>query len=86
MLTYEERRELLLRVYFNKYDTLELTRKQTAHLLNISTSTLDRWAQKGVGPSFHQNDHCKNAAKSYSILDVVDFLATRQRVCTISHE
>jgi D-Tyr-tRNAtyr deacylase len=86
MLTYEEKRELLLRVYFNKYDTLELTRKQTAHTLNISTSTLDRWAQKGVGPVFHQDEHCKNATKSYSIIDVIDFLAARQRVCTISQE
>lgn len=81
---YEKRKEQLIRIYFDKYHTFVLHRKQTAQILNESESTLDRWKAEGFGPVWHKDERSKNGRVVYMLDDIVDFLLTKNYNQTIS--
>ncbi len=79
----EMRKQELLKMWFNKYDTFVLTRTQVARILNTSTSTLDRLKKIGRGPKFQKNEMSKNGNVTYMLDAVIDFLLSKQEYHTI---
>lgn len=82
----EKRKELLVRLYFDKYETMVLSRKQLAKIVGKSKSTIDRWKNNGKGPAFQKNDDSKNGNVTYMIDTVVDFLLDHLEYRTIDQK
>lgn len=70
-----ERKKELLQLLFQKYGSLLLTREQVAEVLNISTASLDRMKQNGVGIQYQKDGRSgKNAKVRYPIDSVAEFI------------
>lgn len=82
----EARKWLLLKLYFDKYDTFVLTRTQVARILDKSESTIDRWKKNGKGPAFQKDESSKNGSVTYMIDSVIDFLLSNPEFKTINQE
>lgn len=78
----EKRKVELIKLYFNKYETIILSRKQAAKVLNISESTLDRLKTNGNGPSFRKDDSSKNGNVTYMLDAVIDFILDCEYITT----
>lgn len=78
-MTYQERRKELLNLLFQKYNSLNLTREQTAESIGTSTATLDRIRKSGLGPKyFKDGKSSKNGMVRYPIDAVVDYILLTQ--------
>ena len=84
MVDKQQRKEMLLQIYFNKYDTFVLHRKQVAKLVNESETTLDRWKEDAIGPVWSKDERSKNGRVTYLLIDIVDFLVNKEINHTIS--
>ncbi|HFU76615.1 MAG TPA: hypothetical protein ENK66_10260 [Arcobacter sp.] len=84
MMDNQKRKEMLLRVYFEKYDTFVLHRKEAAKIVNESETTLDRWKDNAIGPAWSKDERSKNGRVTYLIVDIVDFLVSKEINHTIS--
>lgn len=74
-MTQNERKKELLQLLFQKYGSLLLTREQTAEALNISTASLDRMKQNGVGIQYQKDSRSgKNGKVRYPIDSVAEFI------------
>lgn len=74
-MTQNERRKELLQLLFQKYGSLLLTREQTAEALNISTASLDRMKQSGVGIQYQKDGQTgSNGKVRYPIDSLVEFI------------
>ena len=51
-----EEKKQFTELLIERYSTLNLSRKQTSEALNISTATLDRMKEDGVGPKYTKVD------------------------------
>ena len=67
----------LLDFLFSKFKKMELTKKETATILSISTVTLDRLRNKAMGPSYKKMDSsgCNGTIK-YPIHEIVKYLTS----------
>ncbi len=59
---------------FKRYGSLELSRGETATVLGISTSTLDRLIKDGAGPQWSKKGNTTNARVTYAIDHVADYM------------
>lgn len=70
-----ERKKDLIQLLFQKYGSLLLTREQVAEALNISTASLDRMKQNGVGIQYQKDGQSdKNGKIRYPIDSVAEFI------------
>lgn len=78
-MSIKERQEELRKLLFLRFNTLILSRKQTAEALGMSTATLDRLRQQGLGPNYKKmGDHGKNGMVKYPIDSVVEYITYGQ--------
>lgn len=74
-MSQQERRKELLQLLFQKYGSLLLTREQVSETLNISTASLDRMKQDGIGVQYQKNGQVgKNGKVRYPIDAVAEFI------------
>ncbi len=81
--TDKEKRQLI-ELIAKFYSTVNLSRKQAAEILNISTATLDRMRENGIGPSYSKADTgslSKNGRVSYPVTAIADYLVNNQVKC-----
>lgn len=83
-MTLTERKNRLLTLYFEKFNTYVLHRKQVALLVNESVGTIDRWREEAYGPPWTKDPRSRNGRISYLLDDVVDFLIYREFQRTIN--
>lgn len=70
-----ERKRELIQLLFQKYGSLLLTREQVAEVLNISTASLDRMKQNGVGIQYQKDGQSgKNGKIRYPVDAVAEFI------------
>lgn len=67
-------KEQLHKELFGKLNTLLFSRRETAEILGMSTSTLDRLKQKGMGPKFQKNDSALNSSVKYSKEEIINYI------------
>ena len=65
------------KILFNKYNTMILSRKQVAEILNVSTATLDRWRKQGLYLESKKVGITKNAIIQYPLSTVVDYISSQ---------
>jgi hypothetical protein len=66
----------LLDFLFSRYKKMELSKKETANILNISTVTLDRLRNKAMGPSYKKmNSGSYNGTIKYPLHEIAKYLA-----------
>lgn len=70
-------KQQLLDLLYKKYDTLLLSRKQCAEATGISTATLDRLKELGLGPKYIKKKG-KNGAVKYPLGAVINFIQFAQ--------
>jgi len=68
---------------FHKYNALELSRSETATVLGISTSTLDRLLKKGRGPQWAKKGMAPNARIVYAIDHIADYMVRQVTNITV---
>lgn len=74
-MSQDERKKELLQLLFQKYGSLLLTREQTAEALNISTASLDRMKQSGIGIQYQKDGQSgRNGKVRYPIDSVIEFI------------
>lgn len=73
----ENRKKMITEMLFNKYGALELSRGETATVLGISTSTLDRLLKEGKGPKWSKKGNKHNSRVVYAIDHIADYLVTQ---------
>lgn len=74
----------LLNLIFEKYETLNLTKKQAAATIGISTATLDRMAKNGVGPSYKKvqtASKSNNGSVYYPLHELVKYIVNGNIKC-----
>ncbi len=74
----------LLKLIFDKYGTLSLNRKQSALTVGVSIATLDRMANKGVGPSYKKvetTSKSNNGAVRYPLHELVKYIVNGNIQC-----
>ena len=79
----EREKDQIAGLLLQQYNTVNLTRKQAAQALNISTATLDRMKEKGIGPNYKKIEtasRSKNGKVFYPITSIADYLAS-QNIC-----
>lgn len=80
-MSLKERQEELRKLLFSRFNTLILSRKQTAEALGMSTATLDRLKRNGLGPKYNKIErNGKNAMVRYSIDSIVEYITYTQVV------
>ena len=78
-----EEKKQYTKMLLDLYATLSLSRKQAAEILNISTATLDRMKDNGVGPQYNKKttkSRSNNGKVFYPISGIVDYLVDNQVV------
>jgi len=81
--TNEEKKQYI-QLLTKLYSAVILSRKQAAEALNISTATLDRMKEKGVGPAYTKMDtasRSNNGKVFYPITAIADYLISSQIKC-----
>jgi len=59
-----------------KYNRATISKREMAHELNISYSTIDNYLAKGYGtPNYKKLGTAKNAKVVFNIIDVAEFLS-----------
>ncbi len=68
--------ELIYNDLKNRYKKSTLSKKEMAHELGISYSTIDLYMSKGYGvPNYKKLGKAKNAKVVFNIIDVAKFLS-----------
>lgn len=81
--TNEEKKQFI-QLLTDLYSTVILSRKQAAEALNISTATLDRMKNDGVGPAYTKMDtgsRSNNCKVFYPVTAIADYLISSQMKC-----
>ncbi len=73
----ENRKKMITEMLFRKYGSLELSRGETATVLGISTSTLDRLLKDGTGPKWSKKGNQRNGRVVYAIDHIADYMVTQ---------
>ena len=84
MKDINEEKKQFIKLLVELYSTVILSRKQAAEALNISTATLDRMKDNGVGPTYTKVDtdsKSKNGKVFYPVTALADYLISRQSIC-----
>ena len=79
-----EEKEQYIKLLVEIYLTLNLSRKQASEALNVSTATLDRMKEDGVGPKYTKVDTgslSKNGKVFYTVTAIADYLTNNQIKC-----
>ncbi len=79
----ENRKKMITEMLFGKYNALELSRGETATVLGISTSTLDRLLKKGKGPKWSKKGTAHNARIVYAIDHIADYMVRQVTNITV---
>ena len=74
MMNLPIRKQMLTKILFNKFQSLSLSRESTAQTLCISTATLDRLKDLGLGPKWTKDKRSKNGKVTYAIDHIVDYI------------
>ena len=77
-------KEQFIKLLVEIYSTLNLSRKQASEALNVSTATLDRMKEDGVGPKYTKVDTgslSKNGKVFYTVTAIADYLTNNQIKC-----
>ena len=77
-------KEQFIKLLVEIYSTLNLSRKQASEALNVSTATLDRMKEDGVGPKYTKVDTgslSKNGKVFYTVTAIADYLTSNQIRC-----
>jgi len=80
----QEEKKQFIKLLLDLYSTVILSRKQAAEALNISTATLDRMKENGVGPTYTKVDtssRSNNGKVFYPITAIADYLTNSQMKC-----
>jgi len=84
MKNRQEEKKQYVELLVDLYSTIILSRKQAAGALNISTATLDRMKENGVGPAFTKVDtgsRSNNGKVFYPITAIADYVVNNQMKC-----
>lgn len=84
MKNIEEEKKQFIELLVGLYSTIILSRKQAAEALNISTATLDRMKENGVGPAYTKQDTgslSNNGKVFYPVIAIADYLVNSQMKC-----
>ena len=73
-MTPIDRKQMLTDILFNEYRSLTLSREATAKILGISTSSLDRLKDEGLGPKWTKDERSNNGKVTYAIDHIVDHI------------
>lgn len=73
-MNHAERKRMLIELIYKKYGNLSLGRESTATILGISTSSLDRLKDQGLGPKWSKDERSKNGKVTYAIDHIVDYI------------
>ena len=79
-----EEKKQFIELLVKRYSTLNLSRKQASEALNVSTATLDRMKEDGVGPKYTKVDTgslSKNGKVFYTVTAIADYLTNNQIKC-----
>ncbi len=74
----------LLKLIFEKYETLNLTKKQAAMTMGMSIATLDRMAKKGIGPNYKKvetSSKSNNGTVHYPLHELVKYIVNGNIKC-----
>ena len=77
----DEEKQQYTKMLVDHYSTLNLSRKQAAEVLNISTATLDRMKENAVGPQYIKvdtNSKSNNGKVFYPVAGIVNYLVDNQ--------
>jgi len=61
-----------------EYETMILSRKQVAKILNKSTTTIDRWRKKGLYLEYSKVGEAKNATIEYTLNEVAKYIISNK--------
>ncbi len=68
--------ELIYQDLKSRYNKASINKKEIAHELDVSTSTIDLYISKGVGiPNYKKLGTAKNAKVIFNIIDVAEYLS-----------
>ena len=84
MKNKSEEKKQFIELLVELYSTLNLSRKQASEALNVSTATLDRMKEDGVGPKYTKVDTgslSKNGKVFYTVTAIADYLTNSQIEC-----
>ncbi len=84
MKNKSEEKKQFIELLVELYSTLNLSRKQASEALNVSTATLDRMKEDGVGPKYTKVDTgslSKNGKVFYTVTAIADYLTNNQIEC-----
>jgi len=70
----KNRKKMITDMLFNKYGSLDLSRGETATVLGISSSTLDRLKKEGTGPVWSKKGNTHNARVVYAIDHIANYM------------
>ena len=80
----QEEKKQFVKLLVDLYSTIILSRKQAAEALNVSTATLDRMKENGVGPTYTKVDtssRSNNGKVFYPVTAIADYLTNSQMKC-----
>jgi len=80
----QEEKKQFVKLLVDLYSTVILSRKQAAEALNVSTATLDRMKENGVGPTYTKVDtssRSNNGKVFYPVTAIADYLTNSQMQC-----
>ena len=52
-----------------------LERKEVAKMLDLSVASLEKWAERGIGPKYYRKGLSPHSPSRYRIEDVEDFVS-----------
>ncbi len=84
MKNKSEEKKQFIELLVELYSTLNLSRKQASEALNVSTATLDRMKEDGVGPKYtkvNTGSLSKNGKVFYTVTAIADYLTNNQIEC-----
>ena len=71
-----QQQELILQDLQTRYKRATISKREMAHELNISYSTIDGYLSRGFGlPNYKKLGTAKNAKVVFNIIDVAEFLS-----------
>jgi predicted DNA-binding transcriptional regulator AlpA len=72
----------IVKVIFERYKSINLSRKEASEVLNISIATLDRMRSRGEGPNYIKiNPGTKSGKILYPLSEIVKYITSEQIQC-----
>lgn len=84
MKDINEEKKQFTKLLVELYSTITLSRMQAAEALNMSTATLDRMKENGVGPAYikiNTGSRSNNGKVFYPVTSIADYLISSQMMC-----